>query len=76
MDCRLKRLLDGVTWLTTPAQPASPMIPSVKIISTGTSIDTLLFEFPDLTRPSGVQRDVRYSTVHHIRTTSPADLVG
>jgi hypothetical protein len=36
VDCRRKRLLDGVTSLTTPAKTASPMIPSVKVISTGT----------------------------------------
>jgi hypothetical protein len=26
-------------------------------------------EYPDLTRPNGVQREVRYNTFHHIRTT-------
>jgi hypothetical protein len=51
------------------------MIPSVKVISTGTPIDTLLSEFPELTCPTGVQREVRHNTVHRARL-SPADLVG
>jgi hypothetical protein len=67
VDCRNNHLLD-VTSLSTPAQAASPRIPSIKVINTGTSVDALLFEFPDLIHPTGVQRDVRHNTVHHIRT--------
>jgi hypothetical protein len=33
-----------------------PRIPIIKVISSGTSVDTLLSEFPDLTRPTGVHR--------------------
>jgi hypothetical protein len=68
VDCRNNRLLDGVTSLSAPAQPASSAIPSVKVISGGTAVDSILSEFPDLTRPTGVQREVRHNTVHHIRT--------
>jgi hypothetical protein len=69
VDCRNNRLLDGVTSLSAPAQASNPRIPSIKVISSGTSVDTLLSEFPDFTRPTGVQREVRHYTVHHIRTT-------
>jgi hypothetical protein len=69
VDCRKNRLLDGVTSLSVPAQTASALIPSVKTIIGDTPIDSLLGEFPDLTRPAGVQREVRHNTVHHIRTT-------
>jgi hypothetical protein len=51
-----------------PAQAASPRIASTKVINTGSPVDTLLSDFPDLIRPSGVQRDVRHNTLHHIRT--------
>jgi hypothetical protein len=51
VDCRNNRLLDGVTSLSTPVQAASPRIPSIKVISGGTSVDTLISEFLDLTRP-------------------------
>jgi hypothetical protein len=68
VDCRNNRLLDGVTSLSTSAQAASPRTPSIKLISIGTAVDTTLSEFPDLTRPTGVQRKVRHNTVHHIRT--------
>jgi hypothetical protein len=68
-DCRNNRLLDGVTSFTVPAQAASTLFPSVKTIIGKTPIDSLLAEFPDLTRPTGVQREVRYNKVQHIRTT-------
>lgn len=69
LDCRNKRLLDGVTSSSSPAQPDNSLTPSVKTISCCTSVDSLLAEVPDLTRPAGVQREVRHNTFHHIRTT-------
>jgi hypothetical protein len=69
VDYRNNRLLDGVTSLSTPAQAASPRIPSIKLISSGTAADSILSEFPDFTRPTAVQREVRHDTVHHMRTT-------
>jgi hypothetical protein len=41
----------------------------VKVINGGSSVDKLLSEFLDLIRPTGVQREVRHNTAHHIRTT-------
>jgi predicted aspartyl protease len=69
VDCRNDRILDGITSLSAPAQPASTRFPSVKTIGSSTPTDDLFAEFPDLTRPSGVQRTVRHNTVHHIKTT-------
>jgi hypothetical protein len=68
VDFRNNRLLDSVTSLSVPAQTASSRIPIIKVINNGTSVDTLISEFPELTRPIGVQREVRHHTVHHIRT--------
>jgi hypothetical protein len=67
-DCRNNRLLDGVTSLSTPAKATSSQVPSVKTIVGGTTVDSLLAEFPDLTRPTEARREVRHNTVHHIRT--------
>jgi hypothetical protein len=36
---------------------------TMKVISSGTSVDPLLSEFPDLIRPTGVQREVRHNIV-------------
>jgi hypothetical protein len=47
--------MDGVMSLSAPAQAASSLIPSVKVIGGGTSVDTLS-EFLDLIRPNGIQR--------------------
>jgi hypothetical protein len=68
VDCRNNRLLDGVTSLSVPAQAASALFPIVKTVTGGTPIDSILDEFPDLTRPAGVQREVRHNTLHHILT--------
>jgi hypothetical protein len=64
-----QRLLDGVTSFSAPAQATSSRIASIKIISASTPVDNLLSEFPNLTRHPGIQREVRHSTFHHIRTT-------
>jgi hypothetical protein len=69
VDCKNNRLLDADSLLSAPAQAASSQTPSVKVISGGSSVDTLLSEFPDFIRPTGVQREVRHNTVHHVRTT-------
>jgi hypothetical protein len=70
LNCGKNRLLDGVTSLSDPAQEACARIPNEKTTSDVTPIDSLLAEFPDLTRPAGVQREVRHNTVYHIRSTS------
>jgi hypothetical protein len=74
VTCRNNRLLDGITSVSASAQAASSLIPSVKVISDGTPFERLLSVFPDLTRPTGVQREVRHNTVHmsDIRQTSVA----
>jgi hypothetical protein len=69
VDCRNNRLLDGITSLFVPAQAANTPVTSVKTITDGTPIDSIFAEFLDLTRPAGVQREVRHNTVHHIQTT-------
>jgi len=69
VDCRNNRILDGVTSLSTPTQTASTRFPSVKTIGSYKQADDLFAEFPDLTRPSGVPREVRHKTIHHIKTT-------
>jgi methylaspartate ammonia-lyase len=57
VDCRNNRLLDGVTSLSTPAQDANSLMLSIKTISSGTAVNGLLAEFPDLTRPTGAQHN-------------------
>jgi hypothetical protein len=69
VDCKNNRLLDTVTSLSALAQGASSQTPSLKVINGGSSVDTLLSVFPDLIRPTGVQREVRHNTVHHTWTT-------
>jgi hypothetical protein len=67
VDCQNNRLLDGVT-SSVRAQAASSLIPSVKTITGGTPANSLLTEFSALTRPAGVQREVRHNTLHHMWT--------
>jgi hypothetical protein len=58
VDCRNNRLLDGTKSLSAPAQAAQMPIASVKTIGCGTPLDDLLAELPELTHPTGIQRDV------------------
>ena len=69
VDGRKNHLLDGVTSLTTPGLNAPLSLPSVKVIAGGTAPDSLLDEFPGLTKPTGSHREVQHNTTHHIRTT-------
>jgi cleavage and polyadenylation specificity factor subunit 1 len=69
VDCRNNRLLDGVTSLSMLGLIAPPSVPSVKVIAGGTPQDSLLEEFPELTKPTERHREVPHNTTHHIRTT-------
>ena len=69
VDGRKNHLLDWVTSLTTPGLNAPLSLPSVKVIAGGTAPDSLLDEFPGLTKPTGSHREVQHNTTHHIRTT-------
>jgi hypothetical protein len=51
-------------------QPANSLIPRVKTISSGTPVDSLFAEFPDLTHPAEIQRELCHTTIQHIRTIS------
>jgi hypothetical protein len=69
VDARNQRLVDGITSLTTAASVSKQPLQSAKVMSSDANVYPLLAEYPELTRPSGVQRDIKHSTVHHIRTT-------
>jgi hypothetical protein len=68
MDCKNNLLLDGIMSFSATAQATSLQTPSVEVFSSGSLVDTLLPDFPDLIRPTRVQRQVRHNTFHHIRT--------
>lgn len=69
VDCRNRRILDGVTSLHSPATPTNCHVLSVKAISGNSEYHQLLAEYPVLTKPSGVHREIKHNTVHYIRTT-------
>ena len=69
VNCRNNRLLDGLTSLSTPGLIAPPSVASVKVITGGMPPDSLLEEFPGLTKPARSHWEIRHNTTHHIRTT-------
>lgn len=69
VDCRNNHLVDGVTSLSTPGLATQTSVPSMKTITNDTTANNLLAEFPELTRPTGINRKVRYNTTHNIRMT-------
>jgi hypothetical protein len=68
VEYRNNPLLDGVTSFSLAAQAARALNPSLKTITGSTPIESFLAKFPDLTRPTRVQREVRHNTFHHICT--------
>lgn len=69
-DCRHERLIDGTTKLWIPVSSAQSSQDSIKAVACGDSpFEQLLAEFPDITRPPGIDRVIKHSTVHHITTT-------
>jgi hypothetical protein len=69
VDCRNNRLLDEVTSLSRPGRKVTSSVPSMKTIASDAPTDSLLSEFPELTRPNGTHRDVRHNTQQHIHTS-------
>jgi hypothetical protein len=69
VDSWNNRLLDGITSLSAPARTAHMPVPRVKTTVGGALVDNLVAEFPELVRRSGIPRDVRHNTVHHMSTT-------
>lgn len=69
VDCRNRRLLDSLTTLSSPASATTCQQPSIKVISGHSEYHLLLAQYPTLTKPSGVFRQPKHSTVHYIRTT-------
>jgi hypothetical protein len=54
VDCKHNHLLGGVTSLSTPGLIAPPSIPSTKVIAGGSPPYSLLEEYPELIKPTGI----------------------
>ncbi|XP_072143121.1 uncharacterized protein [Dermacentor andersoni] len=70
-DCRHDRLTDATTGHSAPGQRTTTHQRSIKVLSVehNSPYHAILAEFPGLTRPSGLPRDVQHTTLHYIRTT-------
>lgn len=72
-DCANKRLVDSGTGVSCVAAVALLGQTSVKVVSVPPSeFGALLAEFPSITKPPGLIRKPKHSTVHHILTTEGA----
>lgn len=69
VDIRNQRLLDGLTQLTVQGQAAKCDIQSIKTVVGTTRYHDLLQEYPEITRPVGVIKDIKHNTKHYIQTT-------
>lgn len=69
IDCRNRKLVDSLTTLTSPGELRRCDQASVKTISGSSEYHHLLAQYPSLSKPSGLPRVVKHSTVHYIRTT-------
>ncbi|CAK9832763.1 Transposon Ty3-I Gag-Pol polyprotein [Anthophora retusa] len=69
VDARNQRLVDNTTTMTYPGRAANDAGPSIRTIIETTPYHQLLAKYPDLCRPTGISREVKHSTRHHIQTT-------
>lgn len=71
IDCRRHRLIDGTTSLsiTVPRHTVPDDIASIKTVAGNGEYHDIFREFPEVTRPAGILRNIKHNTVHHIRTT-------
>ncbi|XP_050063093.1 uncharacterized protein LOC126552439 [Aphis gossypii] len=67
VDIRNQRLLDGLTQLTVQGQAAKCDIQSIKTVVGTTRYHDLLQEYPEITRPVGVIKDIKHNTKHTSR---------
>ena len=71
VDAKNKRLIDSTTSLTTGGQAVFGNHISIKTIVGTTIYHRILADFPDVTRPTGFERDpVKHDVKHYIKTTS------
>jgi transposase InsO family protein len=68
-DCKLKRLVDEETGLRVHGVFSKANHVSIKTISSSSPLAGILVDFPEITRPSGLPREVKHNTVHHIKVT-------
>lgn len=68
-DCRTKHIIDVSTGIQAPGLPQYLSQSSIKTIQDSSSYSSLLSEFPEVTHPPGLPRDIKHETIHHIRTT-------
>ncbi|KMQ83879.1 transposon ty3-g gap-pol polyprotein [Lasius niger] len=69
-DLRKGRLIDGKTGLFTKKSPHTKTGEGIKAVTKQTSYHDLLTEFSNILKPTGNKKEIRHSTVHHIKTTS------
>lgn len=75
-DCRNKLIRCGVTGLSATASIANFSQLSVRtILIKDTPFNTILSQFPAITKPPGINRDVKHNTVHFIKTTDGPPVV-
>ena len=70
VDCRNKKLIDNLTSISSIATVINCNdIFSVKVITGESRFHKILNEFPEITRPAGLHKNITHNTLHHIHTT-------
>jgi len=59
-DCRIKRLIDGVTGLAVGGKVSSLSQCSIKSVANTSPWSEILAEFPDITRSSGLPGAIKH----------------
>lgn len=76
-DCRNKVLKDNLTNLCVNTVISSIIQPSIRtvFINDSSEFSNILFEFSNITKPPGINREIKHNTTHHILTTGGQPVV-
>ena len=72
VDVKHQRLIDSSTSLTVQGVTSQTVsISPMFVVASASRYDTLLREYPGISRPVYSHTEVRHNISHHIRTTGP-----
>lgn len=72
VDLKHRRLIDGVTKLTSVGGLTEAAVHSVTVVATDHPFRDLLTQFHDVTLPTNMRTTINHDVTHHIQTKGPS----
>jgi transposase InsO family protein len=68
VDVHNRRLIDGTTKLTIDGVASRCSVHSIRTVAGNNKFLTILRQYPEVTKPAGIRREIKHKTKHFIRT--------